>query len=144
MDSRRTAVCAGRRDHVDQSRIFYGAAQRFGRRKDDRWIADQHVAGHCLDAQDHPDPRLSTRSNERQVCEEIMNTMQIVLLGATFIIVFGAALGVMLITRPNVLQRRLDAIAPGVVGRGVSATNAGSAGSAMGDGRPQWMETIAK
>ena len=73
-----------------------------------------------------------------------MNTMQIVLLGATFIIVFGAALGVMLITRPNVLQRRLDAIAPGVIGRGVSATNAGSAGSATGDGRPQWMETIAK
>ena len=64
-----------------------------------------------------------------------MNTMQIVLLGATFIIVFSAALGVMLITRPNVLQRRLDAIAPGTAGRGGSATT---------DGPSQWMETIVK
>jgi tight adherence protein C len=65
-----------------------------------------------------------------------MNTMQIVLLGATFIIVFSAALGVMLITRPNVLQRRLDAIAPGTAGRGGSATTT--------DGPSQWMETIVK
>ena len=73
-----------------------------------------------------------------------MNTMQIVLLGATFIIVFGAALGAMLITRPNVLQRRLNAITPAVVGLGESATTAAGVGGTMADGRPQWMETIAK
>jgi tight adherence protein C len=73
-----------------------------------------------------------------------MNTMQIVLLGATFVIVFGAAFGAMLITRPNVLQRRLDAIAPGMAGRIEPTTGAGQGGGTTADGRPQWMETIAK
>lgn len=73
-----------------------------------------------------------------------MNTMQIVLLGATFVIVFGAVFGAMLITRPNVLQRRLDAIAPGMAGAVETPTGGGYAGGATTDGRPQWMETIAK
>ena len=73
-----------------------------------------------------------------------MNTMQIVLLGATFVIVFGAVFGAMLITRPNVLQRRLEAIAPGMAGAVETTTGGGPAGGATADGRPQWMETIAK
>ena len=73
-----------------------------------------------------------------------MNTMQIVLLGATFVIVFGAVFGAMLITRPNVLQRRIEAIAPGMAGRVETTTGGGHAGGATADGRPQWMETIAR
>ncbi|MGF6530623.1 MULTISPECIES: type II secretion system F family protein [Paraburkholderia] len=70
-----------------------------------------------------------------------MNTMQLMLLGATFVIVFGAALGAMIITRPNVLQRRLDAIGAGAAGLGERST---VAAGASGDERPQWKETIAK
>jgi tight adherence protein C len=56
-------------------------------------------------------------------------------------------LGAMIITRPNVLQRRLDAIAPGATTPASGIMNAGTAGNTRGastDERPQWIETIAK
>jgi tight adherence protein C len=68
-----------------------------------------------------------------------MNSIQILLLGATFVIVFGSVLGAMVIMRPNVVQQRLDRIASG----GDIGSSSGAAGGVPED-RPQWVEKIVK
>ena len=71
-----------------------------------------------------------------------METEQLAVLAAMFVIVFGAAWKAMSLLRPDPLKRRIDGIA--------ASSSAGAMGAAAGtpgmdaDDSPAWMETVTK
>lgn len=75
-----------------------------------------------------------------------METEQIALLAAMFVIVFGAVWKAMSLLRPDPLKRRID----GIAASSAAGAMGGAAGGAMGapgaDGEdsPAWMETVTK
>ncbi|MBN3767571.1 type II secretion system F family protein [Burkholderia sp. Ac-20365] len=72
-----------------------------------------------------------------------METEQIALLAAMFVIVFGAAWKAMSLLRPDPLKRRIDGIAASSAGA-MGVPGAPGAPGADGEDSPAWMETVAK
>ncbi|WP_109481390.1 type II secretion system F family protein [Paraburkholderia sp. C35] len=81
-----------------------------------------------------------------------METEQIAVLAAMFVIVFGAAWKAMALLRPDPLKRRIDGIAASSAAGNMGAMGAvgsmnGAAGGAMGaqdDDSSSWMDTVTK
>ncbi len=72
-----------------------------------------------------------------------METEQILVLAAMFVIVFGAVWKAMSLLRPDPLKRRIDGIAAASLGA-AGVQGIPDAADAAADESPAWMETVAK